>query len=129
MYIFLKSRNSESHNNNSIMVAKKEWFSTMSIGNTYGNYGVAVDEDEAGSYNVIAYNFHNGSNWESVILDSPCDEDIEFDQIEDKGFTEAIHKKEYVKEENGYTYFKFKGLNVVQSHWQGSWALFEIYPD
>jgi hypothetical protein len=126
-FLFLTNPNDQ---DSPVYVAKKEWFETMSIGDTYGTYGQSVDTDECGEYDVRAYNFHNGSNWESVIIESIIDEDIDFDVIADEKliseYWEAIEKKRYDKEEKGIVYFKYDDFLIRKSNWQGSWALFEI---
>jgi hypothetical protein len=111
-------------------VAKKEWFSEMSIGDCYAAYGQNIDTDECGEYEVTAYNFHNGSNWESVILQSPCDEEIDFEVITDEAlilaYWQAIEDKSYDREGKGFTYYETEKFTISDSHWQGSWSAFEI---
>lgn len=128
-FLFLNAIN---HDNptSTITVAKKEWFSEMSIGDCYAAYGQSIDIDECGEYNVTAYNFHNGSNWESVILESPCDEEIDYEVITDEKlilqYWEAIENKSYDKEEKGFQYYEYDNFEIVKSNWQSSWSAFEI---
>lgn len=114
----------------SIIVAKKEWFETMSIGDTYGNYGQIIDTEECGEYDVKAYNFFNGSNWESVIIESIIDEDIDFNVITDESlilkYWQAIEDKSYVNEDKGYTNFETEDFKIIKSHWAGTFAEFTI---
>lgn len=118
------------HEDGDIVVAKKEWFTDKSIGDTYTTYGQSVDTDEVGEYDVLAYNYHDGNNWQSIILNSPQDEDIDFDIISEQdailSMWEAIESNEFVKEHKGIRYYVSEKFTLTHSAWQGSWALFTI---
>lgn len=126
-YFFLESRD---ENEGEILVAKKEWFETKSIGDCYDSNGQPIDTEEVGDYEVEVYNYHDGSNFQSIVLDSPADEDIDFDIVKDEAqileMWQAVETKSYVQNKNGYTYYESGNFNLTQSHWQGSWALFTI---
>lgn len=127
-----------------VLVAKPEWFKTMPACELYNQYGIPVDNDheqdpdgEEGDMicncgQVRAYNYFNGSNWQSVVIDA--DYDLRYEEITDEEeiakYENALAAMEFDNDrQTGYTVYTAPGFRIVESIWQGAWELFTIEKD
>lgn len=121
-----------------VLVAKPEWFTTMPACGLYTKYGIAVDNEherhggECNCGTVRAYNFFNGSNWQSIVIDA--DYDCRYEEITDEEeiarYEEAIAKMdEPAIRTTGIDTYKVDGLEISKSIWQGGWELYTIQED
>lgn len=162
-YLFIEELYT-SNPNREIIVAKKDWFETVKVSDTYDNNGMQTDpcecscdccfdedgdalgfdchdcenkniEDCENNYELEAYTFWNGSNHQTIVLESEffdtpysiIDDDKEITQ-----FTDIIEKAEtdddypWKDGSAGYKSCNISGYQVTQSFWQGNWSLYEI---
>lgn len=148
--------------NNKILVCKKDWFEWMPITDTYNRYGMQLSDEyerycdvndeikakcEAlGEYShceecqhalpeVKAYNYWDGSNHQSLIIES-TEFDTNIDVIVDDEeiakyhnlVEKAVHDDKYPFREmgTGYRGCKIDKYEVVQSQWQDDFELYFI---
>jgi hypothetical protein len=123
-----------------VLVAKEDWFEMMPTCELYNQYGILVDndheedpDDEDGSIcncmEVRAYNFFNGSNWQSVVI--AADYDLRYEEITNEEeiakYETAIKSMKFDNSDRtGYTVYKAEGFEIIESIWQGSWELYTI---
>lgn len=89
-----------------------------------------VKENENHS-EVTAYTFFNGSNFETVVIedhvfDGQMRTHVEIDEEEAKKVEEAIENRSFVKKGTGMDIFEFGDYYVIDNHWQGHWAKWEV---
>lgn len=106
------------------VVATSAKFEVMPVSETYDKYGQEVDADElGGDYDVTAYNYFDGSNWQTIIIEDDCGY-VEWDEItgqDAKPYLKAIKKRKEIGEGFGLTYYKHKDLTFVKSQFASSW--------
>ncbi|MGI8542383.1 MAG: hypothetical protein ACR2MD_02765 [Aridibacter sp.] len=144
-----------------ILVAKQSWFSEKPITETYNNYGQQLfdeierycdadddikekcealdefehcDECEEAVSKVTSYDFWNGSNHNSIIIDADeydADYSVINDDKEIEKYTNTLNKLNtngfYLEDAGtGYKAVEIDGLRIVESIWQGDWELYTI---
>ena len=118
-----------------VLVAKTTWFKTIPTCELYSQYGLPVEnnhEEDGGEcccLEVRAYNYWNGSNWQSVVIEA--DYDLRYSEIEDKEeiarYEAAIENMEFDNDDQtGYKVYTAPGFEITESAWQGDWELYTI---
>lgn len=78
---------------------------------------------------VLAYNFWNGSNWQSIIIKADTFEP-NFEQITDEDLINelliAVEEREFKSETTGIKYYEGNGYILADNCWQGTFATWEI---
>ncbi len=126
-------------NENQIIAARERWFKRLPICEIYNSYGQhdaeTLDEHEETEgecchETALIYNFHDGSNMKSAVLDVEGGryESIEDDELIVK-LQAAVDSKKYAKEATGYKIFSAPGYTIRASSWQGDWELYQIIPN
>ncbi len=76
------------------------------------------------------FNFWNGHNWDSVIVQREFDDFKSHELIDDKflikELNEAIDKSKFYKDGTGYREYRYGKWSLVISQWQGHFEDFEI---
>lgn len=116
-----------------IYVGKKEWFNEIPLTETYDRYGQLYDGED-NDYQVTAYTYWNGSNHQTLIIES-ADFDVHAIVIDDEDeiaeYSEIVRKIEdgavYLEEAGtGFEAATVDGKRIVRSYWQGDWELYRI---
>ena len=76
------------------------------------------------------FNYWDGHNWKTVITSFEFDGNPSHEIIDDedlvKNLNHAIEAKEYVKSGFGFEEYEFEGWKIIDSHFEGTWAAYEI---
>jgi len=139
----------DQHEGSAVLVAKDDWFKTMRISETFTEYGNPVeveypceycddcDEDCEGSCEecafsiptVRAYNFFNGSNWQSVIIEAE-DHEPRYAQITDTAliadYEKALDEMRFLTDRGGVKTFYTSEYKIQKSLYARAWELYTI---
>ena len=111
------------------LIATSANFETVPIGDCYDRNGQEIDMEENGEYDVVAYNYHDGHNWKSIIINTDGGEFIEWEEIEGEEaekLKKALEEKEFIKEERGIEYYSSGDYEITRSRFTTAWEDFEI---
>jgi hypothetical protein len=140
-YIFLTDDHDDNYSGLKVLVAKKDWFKQMPVCQLRDQYGMTHErefheEDENGETEcnceeATAYEYWDGSNFQTAVLDAPGESRYSeiTDETEIARYEKALADKdgvEYEERRTGYRTWNVGDLRVVQSFWQGDWDLFRI---
>lgn len=144
-------------------VCLAKWFKKMPVSETYDSNGCAVEVEQACDEcstcskltekdylhckcpecleycpQVTAMNYWDGSNYQTVVIESP-DYDTYLTPVADEDtiseLTEALENAIYDGETTGVTHYNAHDINdpaevkwrIDDSIWQGNWSLYSIY--
>jgi hypothetical protein len=76
------------------------------------------------------FNYWDGHNWKTVITSFEYDGYPSHEIIDDEeliqSLNQAIESKEYVKSGFGFEEYEFEDWKIIDSHFEGTWAAYEI---
>lgn len=93
-----------------------EEFAKMNICETYDKWGNEIDNEEVGDYDVVALNYFNGQNWQSIIIEG----DDVYEEIEGEEAAKLLEAEmEFVFHENGIKISETEDYQIEE--WNSSW--------
>jgi hypothetical protein len=136
-----------------ILVAKRDWFKQMPISELFNEYGQSVEvergcdycdtcseNEENDKYScdceecienlpvVLAYNYWNGQNHASVVIEG--EGETRYSEVTDEEeiarYEQALENMKHECERGGIDYFKAPGFDIQRSRFQGAWELYTI---
>lgn len=91
----------------------------MRVADTYDSYGNEVEDYDESDAMCEGFNFHNGCNWQSVIVNYEDGDDCHYEVVEDenlcKELNEAIENAVYISECSGVKTFETEEYIIEQS--------------
>ena len=79
-----------------------------------------------------AYNYWDGHNWASIVVESDIDGYYEWELVEDsqleKSLNHAVKSKKFVRNNAGITFYETSKYIIEDSAWQGTWESYKIIP-
>ena len=96
------------------IIVGRNSFKWMKIKKCFGNFGMPIeaeDEDEK----VLAYNYWNGRNWASIIIDAEYDTFCEYERVNEELEIDILN--EFFRKDDDSSKYKFVDHNLYQNCW------------
>lgn len=115
-----------------VAVACQSWFSWVNASETYDKYGLRLEFEPYGDYQVLAYNYWDGNNFQTITIDAEWE--TRYRQITDKEqieqLTALLENAHFLFQKAGAKYYKSavdESLIISDSRWPEEWPLFKIF--
>jgi len=101
-------------------------------GNTFSALNSSADLEDGVDIHYHAstckgFNFWNGSNWQSVVVEYEHDGHNDYEVVENDSLESEIDSKKWIKDVFGRKVYESKNFWIIDDFRQGSFASYELY--